>query len=47
MFIDIRGRESAMSPRFIINLIVLLAGGAVVVSSRWFGSSPTSRRTSS
>ena len=25
-----------MSPRFITNLIVLLAGGAVVVSSGWF-----------
>jgi hypothetical protein len=40
-FIDIRGKEWAMSPRFITNLIVLLAGGAVVVSSRWFGPGTT------
>ena len=36
-----------MRPRFITNLIVLLAGGAVVVSSRLFGSSLASRRTRS
>jgi len=47
MFIDVCRRERAMSPRFITDLIVLLGGGALVVSSRWFGSSPASRRTSS
>jgi hypothetical protein len=30
-----------MSPRFITNLIVLLAGGTVVVSSGWFGPGTT------
>ncbi|MFL5964565.1 MAG: hypothetical protein ACJ757_16935 [Gaiellaceae bacterium] len=30
-----------MSPRFITNLIVLFAGGVVVVSSRWFGAGTT------
>ena len=30
-----------MSPRFITNLIVLLAGGAVVVSSLWFAPATT------
>ena len=30
-----------MSPRFISNLLLLLAGGAVVVSSRWFSAGTT------
>jgi hypothetical protein len=47
MFIDIRRRERAMSPRFITDLIVLLGGGALLASSRSVGSSPASRGTSS